>query len=172
MKVLEQQGITTIASLRKELKNSNLLDALSKTTGIDTQYLILFRREIEGYFPKPSALKAFDWLPGGEIAKLEGKGIRHTAALYEEASSIESRAELVKSTGVDVAVLEALVRLADLTRVQWCQPRNEVGSFGILMIGFRQRLYWTDDHVSSICPEKNHAFLPIARSKPDCIRCD
>ncbi|HDR17099.1 MAG TPA: DUF4332 domain-containing protein [Desulfobacteraceae bacterium] len=122
MKVLEQHGITTLASLRKELKNSNRLEALSKTTDIDMQYLILLRREIEGYFPKPSALKAFDWLPGGEIAKLEGKGIRHAAALYEAASSIESRTELAKSTGVDVAILEALVRLADLTRVQWVSP--------------------------------------------------
>jgi hypothetical protein len=122
MKVLEQQGVTTLASLRKELKNSKRLEALSKATGIDTQYLVLLRREIEAYFPKPSALKAFDWLPEGEIAKLEEKGIRHTAALYEAASSVEGRTELAKSTGVDIVILEALVRLADLTRVQWVSP--------------------------------------------------
>ncbi len=72
MKALEQQGITTLAGLRNELKSPKRLEALSETTGIDTKYLILLRREIEGYFPKPSALEAFDWLPGGEIAKLEG----------------------------------------------------------------------------------------------------
>lgn len=122
MEALEQQGVTTLDSLRKKLKNSKRLEALSKATGIGTQYLILLRREIESYFPKSSALKAFDWLPGGEIAKLEEKGIRHVAALYEAASSGESRTELAKSTGVDVAILEALVRLADLTRVQWVSP--------------------------------------------------
>ena len=121
-KVLEQHGVRTLASLRKELKNSKRLEALSKATDIETQYLILLRREIEGYFPKPPALKAFDWLPGGEIAKLEEKGILHAAALYEAACSVESRTELAKSTGVDVAILEALVRLADLTRVQWVSP--------------------------------------------------
>ena len=122
-KVLEQHGVTTLASLRKELKNSKRLEALAKATGIDTQYLILLRREIGSYFPKPSALNAFDWLPGGEIAKLEEKGLRHTAALYEAASSVESRTELANSTGVDVTILEALVRLADLTRVQWVSPK-------------------------------------------------
>jgi hypothetical protein len=120
--VLEQHGVTTLANLRKELKNSKRLEALAKATGIDTQYLILLRREIESYFPKPPALNAFDWLPGGEIAKLEEKGIRHAAALYEAASSVESRTELVNSTGVDDAVFEAFVRLADLTRVQWVSP--------------------------------------------------
>lgn len=121
-KVLEQQGITTLAGLRKELNNAKRLDALSKATGIDKQYLILLRREVEGYFPKPPSLKAFDWLPEGEIAKLEEKGIRHAAALYEAACNLESRTALAKSTGVNVAILEALVRLADLTRVQWVSP--------------------------------------------------
>jgi hypothetical protein len=121
-KMLEQHGVTTLANLRKELKNARRLVLLAEATGIDRQYLVLLRREIESYFPKPSALNAFDWLAGTEIGKLEEKGIRHTAALYEAASSLESRTELVNSTGVDAAVFEALVRLADLTRVQWVSP--------------------------------------------------
>jgi hypothetical protein len=122
LQALEQQGITTLASLRNELKNIKRREALSNVTGIDTQYLILLRREIESYFPKPFALKAFDWLPKEEITKLEENGIRDTAALYKAAGSVKSRTELAGSTGVDVAILEALVRLADLTRVQWVSP--------------------------------------------------
>ena len=120
--VLEQHGITTLAGLRKELKNSKRLEALSEATGIDTQYLILLRREIGGYFPKPSALKAFDWLPKGEIAKLEQNGVRNTAALHKAADGAESRAELAKSTEIDAAILETLIKLANLTRVQWVSP--------------------------------------------------
>lgn len=122
LKALEQQGITTLANLRNELRNSKRLEAVSNATGIETQYLILLRREIEGYFPKPSALKVFDWLPKGAIAILEENGIRDTTALYKAASSVNGRTELAKSTGVDVSILEALVRLADLTRVQWVSP--------------------------------------------------
>ncbi|MBN1978424.1 MAG: DUF4332 domain-containing protein [Anaerolineae bacterium] len=122
LQALEQQGIATLAGLRNELKNAKRREALSNATGIDVQYLVLLRREIEGYFPKPFALKAFDWLPKEEIAKLEESGMRDTAALYQVAFGLESGTELAGSTGVDAAVLEALVRLADLTRVQWVSP--------------------------------------------------
>jgi len=119
---LEKQGITTLARLRNELKNSRRLEAVSNAIGIDTQYLILLRREIESYFPKPFALKDFDWLPQDEIAKLEENGIRDTAVLFEAANNNKSRNELATSTGVDISVLEAIARLANLTRVQWVSP--------------------------------------------------
>jgi hypothetical protein len=120
---LEKQGITNLLCLRKELKNTRRLEAVSNQTGIDVHYLVLLRREIESYFPKPIALKDFDWLPKGEIAKLEENGMRDTARLHKAASSIKSRTELLKSTDVDVAILETLVRLADLARVQWVSPK-------------------------------------------------
>jgi hypothetical protein len=122
MKVLEQQGITTLARLRNELRNSGRLGAVANATGIDMQYLILLRREIESYFPRPFPLKTFDWLPKGDIAKLEQHGIHDTAALYEATRSATKRADLAKSAGVAVASLEALARPADLTRVQWVSP--------------------------------------------------
>ena len=122
LRTLEQQGITTLARLRYELKNAKRREALSDATDIDLQYLILVRREVEGYFPKPAALKAFDWLPKEEITRLEENGIHNAAALYEAARGAKSRTEIAGSIGVDVAVFEALIRLADLTRVQWVSP--------------------------------------------------
>ncbi|MFO7540760.1 MAG: DUF4332 domain-containing protein [Chloroflexota bacterium] len=119
MNALEEQGIVTLASLRDELKNSKRLATMSEKTGIDTQYLILLRREIQGYFPKPVALKVFDWLPKDEIVKLEQNEIGDTATLYEMTSSAKKRLELAKSTGVNSATLEILAQLADLMRVQW-----------------------------------------------------
>ena len=122
MKALEQQGSTTLAHLRNELKTSRRLEAVAKATGIETQYLTLLRREIEGYLPKPSALKDFNWLPKNEIAKLERNGIRDTAALYEATDSKSKRTALAKSTGVDITILEMFAKLVDLTRVQWVSP--------------------------------------------------
>ena len=120
--VLEQQGITTLAGLRKALKSSGRLAALSTETGIETQYLTLLRREIESYFPKPSPLKDFDWIPEGVIAKLEGSGIRDTAGLYQATSSSEDITNLAQSSGVGTAILEVFACLADLSRVQWVSP--------------------------------------------------
>jgi hypothetical protein len=122
IKSLEKQGITTLADLRNELKTAKRLEALAKSTGIGTEYLTLLRREVEGWFPKPSLLKDFDWLPKSEIAKLESSGIRDAAALHEATDSKSKRTALAKSTGADMTTLETLTQLVDLTRVQWVSP--------------------------------------------------
>jgi len=122
MKSLEKQGIVTLANLRNELKTAKRMEALAKSTGIETKYLTLLRREIEGWFPKPFALKDFDWLPKGEIAKLEQDGIRDAAALYEATDSKSKRTALANTAGVDIATLETFAQLVDLTRVQWTSP--------------------------------------------------
>ncbi len=119
MRALEEQGVTTLAGLRNEIKNAKHLAAIAKATGIEEQYLVLLRREIEGYFPRPVDLKTFTWLPGDDIARLEQKGISDTATLYEMADNAQKRTALAKSVDVPVATLEALIRLADLMRVQW-----------------------------------------------------
>ncbi len=122
MKLLEKQGIVTLADLRNELKTSKRLETLAKSTRIGTDYLTLLRREIEGWFPKPSALKDFDWMPKSEIAKLERNGIRDAAALHEATDSKSKRTALAKSTDVDLATIETFAQLVDLTRVQWVSP--------------------------------------------------
>ncbi len=122
MKALEQQGVHTLASLRNELKTARRMEALAKATGIETQYLTLLRREIEGWFPKTLPLKEFDWMPQSEIARLERHGMRDAAALYEATDSPSRRSALAESTGVDTAALDTFAELVDLTRVQWVSP--------------------------------------------------
>jgi hypothetical protein len=119
---LGDHGAETLADLRYELKNKKRLAALSEATGIDADYLVLLRREIESWFPKPFPLKDFDWLPADELAKLSEQGIPNTAALYDATSDEASRAGLAESAGIDSGVLDSLSRLADLTRVQWVSP--------------------------------------------------
>lgn len=122
IKALEKQGIITLAELRNELKTAKRLEALAKSTGVEAQYLTLLRREIEGWFPKPSPLKDFDWLPKSEIAKLERNGIRDAAMLYKATDSKSKRTALAKSADMDIATLEMFAQLVDLTRVQWVSP--------------------------------------------------
>jgi hypothetical protein len=120
--LIEQAGIKTLAELRNELKTKKRLEQLSVTSDVDIEYLTLLRREIEGYFPKPSALKDFDWLPAGEISKLEENGLKNISALYETVTREKDREEIINSTKIDVAVLDELIQLADLSRVQWVSP--------------------------------------------------
>lgn len=121
-KALVTHGITTLAALQGELKNPKRLGAVAKATGIDTQYLILLRREIEGYFPKPAPLRVFDWLPNKDIMQLERHGIGNTASLYDMTDSARKRSALAASTGVDTATLATIAALADVMRVQWVSP--------------------------------------------------
>ena len=122
IKSLQKQSIITLADLRNELKTAKRLESLAKSTGIETEYLTLLRREIEGWFPKPSMLKDFGWLPKSEIAKLERNGICDAATLYEATYSKSKRTTLAMTTGTDLATLEMFAQLVDLTRVQWVSP--------------------------------------------------
>lgn len=122
IEILKQKGLTSLAKLRNEMKNPGRLEALAGNTGIDAQYLLLLRREVESYFPKPFDLKEFTRLPKDEVAKLDKSGIHNTADLFEKAATAEGKTQLAKSAGIDAAFLDDLFRLADLTRVQWVSP--------------------------------------------------
>jgi hypothetical protein len=119
IQILQQHDIVSLADLRKALKNAKRLQSLSEVTGIDKAYLVLLRREIESYFPKPIKLLQFDWLSQEEIAKLEEYGIRHTAAFYNAVKEFTSLDDMADSTGVDTMILEQLIQYSDLTRMQW-----------------------------------------------------
>jgi hypothetical protein len=115
LKELEKKGFSSLANLRKELKDNKRLFAVADQTGIDRDYLALLRREAESYIPKPFPLKEFDWIPANVIAKLDAAGICNTAHLFENPDPAQS-------SGVDRRLLNGLMRCADLTRIQWISP--------------------------------------------------
>lgn len=148
---LESFGIATFSGLREELKNSKRMEALSVKTAISVEYLVLLRREIESYLPKPIKLAEFDWLPQNEIAKLECVRIRNTADLYEALDSLTGKNNLVEKTGIDPAVLEELIHLIDLTRVQWTSPMTARM--------YIEASYDNVEKLASAQPEELHAAL-------------
>lgn len=119
---IEQQGIHTLASLRVGLKNNKRLDDLTERTGIERGYLVLLRREIESYFPRPFSLNEYHWLSEKMIAKLDEVGIRTSAAYYLASTSPEEREELANQIETDLSDLNELFQLVDLSRVQWVNP--------------------------------------------------
>lgn len=116
--LLKKHGILSLAVLRNELKTSKQLAALSSATGINEPYLTLLRREIEGYFPKFFALKEIDWLPDQDIKKMEQAGLKNAADLLQ----VKDPAGVSVSCGLEVKMLEDLIRMAHLTRIQWVSP--------------------------------------------------
>ncbi len=116
---LKQHGFATLAQLRKTLKAANRIEAVARETGIAVDYLILLRREYEGYFPKACPLKDFDALSLESLKRLADAGICNTLDLHQAANSTARIAALAEIAQVDASTLNNLVCLADLCRVQW-----------------------------------------------------
>lgn len=119
---LKEDGYATMADLRKALKNSKNIPSVSKSTGIDTQYLTLLRREIESYFPKAFPVKAFDWLPKKDISALEKQEYKNTVLLFKVLYSSKQSKEIFSDLGIDSKTIEELSCLVNLTRIQWVSP--------------------------------------------------
>lgn len=120
--ILKEHGYVTLADLRRELKNSKNIPSISKKTGIGSDYLTLFRREIESYFPKAFPISTFDWFPKKDISKLEKQGYKNTALLFDVLGSSKKRAEISTDLGIDTQIINALSCLVNLTRIQWISP--------------------------------------------------
>ncbi len=120
MGLLKKAGVNSLTDLRARMKSKKSLASLADDSGVDPDYLVLLRRVVEGFFPKPQALKVFDWLEKNTVVKLEKVGVSNTLQLFETASS--GADALVKNAGLKKKDLSELIALSDLSRVQWVSP--------------------------------------------------
>jgi len=120
MDALKKTGIKSIAGLRTRLKSKKSLASLADDSGINPDYLAMLRRAVEGFFPKPQALKTFDWLDQDTITRLDQAGVRNTRQLYEATSSGVDK--LVDNAGLKKKNLLDFLSLSDLSRIQWVSP--------------------------------------------------
>ena len=119
---LENHGIRTLADLRRELNTTRRREALAHLTGLNPDYLVLLRREVEGYFPKPCPLRDLDWISAGEIAEFESVGIQNTAMIRDGgylSSFTEGSSGL---PGIAPDAWKTIVAVAELVRIQWVSP--------------------------------------------------
>jgi len=116
---ISQQGICNLADLKSTLKNDKKLEALARSTGIDRNTLILLRREVESYTPKPFKLLEIDWLPREELTRLIDAGIGNSDDLRALVREQDGIIRLEEKTGVKHDTMDYLICLADLGRVQW-----------------------------------------------------
>ncbi|MEO1246264.1 MAG: DUF4332 domain-containing protein [Pseudomonadota bacterium] len=120
MSSIRKAGVQSTADLRTALKTKKSLASLAESSGLDTSYLQLLRRTINGFFPKPRPLKDIDWLDKKTLKGLNKAGIKDTRKLFEEASG--GAAKLAGRTGADRNALLEFVKISDLCRIQWVSP--------------------------------------------------
>lgn len=119
---LKHQGLQTWLDLQIAIKNPKKIEDFAKKSGIDFEYLVLLRREIEGYHPKPFNLNVIDWVPQEVIKKLLNDGITSSDQLYSKYGDLQSRFLFADKTGIDREMMDYLANLASLCRVQWVSP--------------------------------------------------
>lgn len=120
MAALGEAGMHSMADLISALKTKKSLAALAETSGVGEPYLQLLRRTINGFFPKSRALKEIDWIAKDAIARLAKAGVKNTQQLFETAS--DDSGGLAKRIDVDPGILEELLTIAGLCRIQWVAP--------------------------------------------------
>ena len=117
---IRETGVQSLADLRTALKTERSLTLLSKSSGVDSNYLRLLRRAINGFFPKPRSLKEIGWLDESTVVSLNRAGIKNTQDLFDAAS--DDAASLAKRTGIDQKEVLEFLAIADLCRIQWVSP--------------------------------------------------
>lgn len=125
---LEKTGIHNLADLRANLKTKKSLAVLAEKSGVSKDYLVLLRRTINGFFPKPRPFKDMVWLHKPAVLALQDAGLKNTRQLFEAKAR-----QLPDMPNVDQETLAELVAISDLCRVQWVSPNF---ARGLVAAGF------------------------------------
>jgi hypothetical protein len=94
MRQFNAWGLEHLGDLRKALKTPKKALVLAQTLQIDPQLLVLLRREIEAFFPKPIPLREWVWFHEKDLAFLSDKGISNHIDLYNSLTEPGLRREL------------------------------------------------------------------------------
>lgn len=121
-KTLNKKGIKTLADLRNQVKTPKKLNEFSVKSGIDNDYLILLRREVESYFPKAFSINEFTWLPREECEKLNLLGLNNTKKIFEALNRKDNLRKLGIENNISNSFLNKILSLVTLTRIQWVSP--------------------------------------------------
>jgi hypothetical protein len=116
---LGKAGIRNLEDLSAALRGSKGPAALSAKSGVAEDYLVLARRTIEGFRPKPVKLAEYPGIDPAVADALAAIGIRDSKELYEAAPEAKAAAALARRAAIPAESVRELIRLADLSRIQW-----------------------------------------------------
>ena len=119
---LQRTGIQTMAELVSSLASKNKLETVARETGIDSQYLILLKREAGSYKAAPVRLDAFPGISTADCDGLTRLGITNTKQLFNAVAAGQPRSALAARAGLAESRLDELVSLSDLCRLYGVGP--------------------------------------------------
>lgn len=120
--ILEAMGIENLQDISVALKNKASIRQFSEKSGLPVDYLMILRREVNSYVPKPFDIGGIPGIDPVHTGRLAAAGIRTTKQLFERAKTRADRTALSKATGVPEADLLELAQLSDLARINGVGP--------------------------------------------------
>ena len=120
--ILRDNGVENLQNLSNLLKTPKKTREFAKITGLPEDYLLILRREVNSYQPKPVNLEKFPGVKTDTVQKLKNQGIINTGHLFERVKTPEERNKLAIETGVSDCEILELTKLTDLSRVKWIGP--------------------------------------------------
>lgn len=120
--VLESLGIDNLQELWEKLKTQKRVAQLAGESGLKEEYLIILRREISGYMPKPVNLKDLPDIEAEYIEQLASLDIKTTKHLFDRVKTRSQRDELSEKTNIPNEVILELTKLSDLVRIVGVGP--------------------------------------------------
>jgi hypothetical protein len=120
--ILEAAGNNNLEDLINTLKNKKKLEVLAGSIGIELNYLILLRREVNSYLPNPVPLGKFSGFISDDLKSLAKLGIRNSRHLFERIENEGDLQTLSSNTGIAKETLGELLSLSDLVRAYGVGP--------------------------------------------------
>lgn len=121
-RILKENGVINLQDLSNFLKTPKKTRKFAQITGLPEDYLLILRREVNSYQPKPVNLEKFPNIENRTISKLNSEGIKNTLHLFERVKTPSGRNKLAKEGGINEKEILELTKLTDLSRVKWIGP--------------------------------------------------
>ncbi|HOA06585.1 MAG TPA: DUF4332 domain-containing protein [Spirochaetota bacterium] len=129
----KKAGIKTLGRLFAVLKNNKAKSELLNIDNVSDEYLAILLRELKSILPASVKLNEFHWISDNTIKKINAIGIRNSRELYEKFWKSKDRKDFVNVTGIDEKDIVELLKLSDLTRIQWV---NSTFAHVLFLAGF------------------------------------
>ena len=121
-KVLKDNNIHNLQDLTNILKTPKKTREFAQKSGLPEDYLLILRREVNSYTPKPVNLEKFPGVEKETVNKLKSAGIKNTAHLFKKVKTPEDRIKLAAELEISEEEILELTKLADLSRIKWVGP--------------------------------------------------
>lgn len=121
-KLFDQIGLKSVQDLLDQIKTKEKLEQFSEEVEIPEGYLVILKREINSFQPKPVKLTDIPGIDKKTINILEKEGIKNSRNMFDECENLEMQMDLATRTALSLNDIEELAGISDLCRAYGIGP--------------------------------------------------